>query len=38
MSEVNIVQEKFDDNVRTALNINENPFELIYEGELEKQG
>ena len=38
MSEVNLVQEKFEDNVKTALNLSENPFELIYEGELEKQG
>ena len=38
MSEVNEVQEKFDENVKTALNINKNPFELTYEGELEKQG
>ena len=37
MSEVNIVQEKFEDHVKTALNIRENPFELIYEGELDKQ-
>tara|TARA_A100000164_G_scaffold318591_1_gene299745 strand:- start:674 stop:1120 length:447 start_codon:yes stop_codon:yes gene_type:complete len=37
MSEVNVVQEKFEDNVKTALNISENPFELIYEGELNKQ-
>tara|TARA_A100001388_G_scaffold41826_1_gene26894 strand:+ start:962 stop:1408 length:447 start_codon:yes stop_codon:yes gene_type:complete len=38
MSEVNVVQEKFEENVKTALNIRENPFELIYEGELDKQG
>ena len=38
MSEVILVQEKFEDNVKTALNIKENPFELIYEGELDKQG
>ena len=38
MSEVNIVQEKFDDNVKTALKSSENPFKLIYEGELDKQG
>ena len=38
MSEVNIVQEKFEDNVKTALNVSKNPFELIYEGELNKQG
>ena len=37
MSEVNIVQEQFEDNVKTALNLKENPFELIYEGELDKQ-
>ena len=37
MSEVNIVQEEFEDNVKTALNLKENPFELIYEGELDKQ-
>jgi uncharacterized protein (TIGR03792 family) len=38
MSEVNVVQEKFEDNVKTALKLEENPFELIYEGELNKQG
>ena len=38
ISEVNVVQEKFEDNVKTALNLKENPFELIYEGELDKQG
>ena len=38
MSEVNVVQEKFEDNVKNALNVNKNPLELIYEGELEKQG
>ena len=37
MSEVNIVQGKFEDNVKTALNVSKNPFELIYEGELDKQ-
>ena len=37
ISEVNIVQEKFEDNVKAALNVRENPFELIYEGELDKQ-
>ncbi len=37
MSEVNVVQEKFEDNVKTALKVEENPFELIYEGELDKQ-
>ena len=38
ISEVNLVQEKFEDNVKNALNVVENPFELIYEGELNKQG
>ena len=38
MSEVNVVQKKFEENVKSALNIKENPFELIYEGELDKQG
>ena len=38
ISEVNIVQEKFEDNVKTALNVGKNPFEFIYEGELDKQG
>ena len=38
MSEVNLVQEKFEGNVKTALNVGKNPFELIYEGELDKQG
>ena len=37
-SEVNIIQGKFEDNVKTALNVSKNPFELIYEGELDKQG
>ena len=38
MSEVNEVQKEFEDNVKIALNVRENPFELIYEGELDKQG
>ncbi len=37
LSEVNIVQEKFEANVKAALNVRKNPFELIYEGELDKQ-
>tara|TARA_B100001989_G_scaffold68753_1_gene46715 strand:+ start:1163 stop:1609 length:447 start_codon:yes stop_codon:yes gene_type:complete len=37
ISEVNVVQEKFEDNVKNSLNVGENPFQLIYEGELEKQ-
>jgi len=37
ISEVNVIQEKFEENVKTALNTRENPFELIYEGELDKQ-
>ena len=38
MSEVNIVQGFFEDNVKNALNVSKNPFELIYEGELDRQG
>ena len=38
MNEVNAIQEKFEEKVKTSLNININPFELIYEGELVKQG
>ena len=37
ISEVNLVQEKFEDNIKDALNEGKNPFELIYEGELDKQ-
>ena len=36
--EVNEIQEQFEENVKTSLNINFNPFELIYEGELVRQG
>ena len=38
MSAVNLVQQKFENNVKAALNVGENPFKLIYEGELDKQG
>ena len=37
MQEVKEVQRKFEDNVKAALNVGKNPFELIYEGELNKQ-
>ena len=37
MPEVNSVQQKFEDNVKSVLNVGENPFKLIYEGELDKQ-
>ena len=37
MSEVNVGQQKFEDNVKAALNVSYNPFVLIYEGELDKQ-
>ena len=37
MSEVNLVQQEFEDNVKTNLNVEDNPFVLIYEGELDKQ-
>ena len=35
--EVNELQEQFESNVIKALNVKENPFKLIYEGELAKQ-
>ena len=35
--DVNKLQEKFEDNVKTSLNLKNNPFKLIYEGELRKQ-
>ena len=38
MSEVNVMQEQFENNVKTSLKVEENPFKLIYEGELKKQG
>ena len=38
MQEVNQVQGKFEEIILTSLNESENPFKLIYEGELEKQG
>ena len=38
MKEVNEIQERFEENVKKALNVNANPFTLIYEGELVKQG
>ena len=37
MNEVNEIQEEFEEKVKTSLNINVNPFELIYEGELVEQ-
>ena len=38
IKEVNEIQEKFEENVKTSLNVNVNPFKLIYEGELFEQG
>ena len=38
IKKVNEIQEKFEENVKTSLNKNENPFKLIYEGELVEQG
>ena len=37
MKEVNEMQEKFEENVKTSLNLNVNPFTLIHEGELVAQ-
>ena len=38
MNEVNKIQQKFEENVKASLNVNVNPFKLIYEGELAKEG
>ena len=38
MKEVNEIQEKFEEIVKKSLNVNENPFKMIYEGELVQQG
>ena len=38
MKEVNEVQEKFEENVKSSIKLSENPFKLIYEGELDNQG
>ena len=38
MKEVSAVQEKFEENVKSSLQLSENPFKLIYEGELDNQG
>ena len=38
MKEVNEIQEEFEENVKKSLDVNENPFKLIYEGELVQQG
>ncbi len=35
--EVNVIQNLFEKNVKKTLNISENPFQLIYEGELFNQ-
>lgn len=37
IEEVNEIQEKFEENVKTSLDLNVNPFKLIYEGELIEQ-
>ena len=37
IQEVNELQEKYEKNVKTSLNLNQNPFKLISEGELLKQ-
>ncbi len=38
IKEVNEVQEEFEEDVKISLNLSENPFKLIDEGELENQG
>ena len=38
IQEVSKIQEKFEENAKLKLGLNENPFKLIYEGELVKEG
>ena len=38
IEEVNEIQRGFENYVKKALNLDKNPFQLIYEGELYKQG
>ena len=38
MKEINKIQIKFEDAVKKSLNLDDNPFKLIYEGELFEQG
>ena len=37
MEEVNEIQKEFENEVKISLNVSENPFKLIFEGELERQ-
>ena len=37
MEEVNKIQEEFEENVKRSLDLEFNPIELIYEGELKKE-
>ncbi len=37
IKEVNEIQKKFEENVKTSLNVDANPFKLIYEAELVEQ-
>ena len=37
MEEVNEIQEKYDENIKTSLKVKVNPLKLIYEGELVKE-
>jgi len=37
IKEVNEIQEKFEEKVKTSLNSNVNPFKLVSEGELIEQ-
>ena len=38
IKEVNEIQERFEENVKKSLKVNVSPFQIIYEGELYKQG
>ena len=38
IQEVNEIQERFEKKVKASLNLSDNPFKIIYEGELYTQG
>ena len=38
INDIQKIQDKFEENVKASLDLNQNPFEIIYEGELLTQG
>ena len=37
INEIQKIQDKFEENVKASLDLNQNPFEIVYEGELLKK-